>query len=85
VPRSELKDALNLYRGDVGYLSTLRAGTSRLDLHGNEVGIVSRDDELRAAARLKDTEPLVPTGSLQRTLSSTGPAHDIERSLCRYS
>jgi sRNA-binding protein len=53
VPRSELKDALNLYCGDVGYLSTLRAGTSRLDLHGNEVGIVSRDDELRAAARLK--------------------------------
>jgi sRNA-binding protein len=31
----------------------LRAGTSRLDLQGNEVGIVSREDELRAAARLK--------------------------------
>jgi ProP effector len=50
--RPELKAALNLYCGNPGYLSTLRAGTSRLDLHGNEVGIVSREDELRAAARL---------------------------------
>jgi len=49
----ELKGALNLYCGDLGYLSTLRAGTSRLDLQGNEVGIVSSDDELRAATRLK--------------------------------
>ena len=49
----ELKAALNLYCGNPGYLSALRAGTSRLDLHGNEVGVVSREDELRAAARLK--------------------------------
>ena len=48
----ELKAALNLYCGNPGYLSALRAGTSRLDLHGNEVGVVSREDELRAAARL---------------------------------
>jgi ProP effector len=51
--RPELKAALNLYCGNVGYLSTLRAGRSRLDLQGNEVGVVSREDELRAAARLK--------------------------------
>jgi ProP effector len=51
--RPELKGALNLYCGNPGYLSTLRAGTPRLDLHGNEVGFVSREDELRAAARLK--------------------------------
>ena len=50
--RPELKAALNLYCGNPGYLSTLRAGTSRLDLLGNEVGVVSREDELRAAARL---------------------------------
>jgi sRNA-binding protein len=50
--RPELKAALNLYCGNPGYLSTLRAGTSRLDLHGNEVGVVSREDELRATARL---------------------------------
>jgi ProP effector len=48
----ELKAALNVYCGNPGYLSTLRAGTSRLDLQGNEVGVVSREDELRAAARL---------------------------------
>jgi sRNA-binding protein len=53
VLRQELKDALNLYCGSVGYLSKLRVGTSRLDLQGNEVGVVSREDELRAAARLK--------------------------------
>jgi ProP effector len=51
--RPELKGALNLYCGNPGYLSTLRVGTSRLDLHGNEVGVVSREDELRAVARLK--------------------------------
>jgi ProP effector len=50
--RPELKGALNLYCGHPGYLSTLRAGTSRLDLHGNEVGFVSREDEQRAAARV---------------------------------
>jgi ProP effector len=44
--RPELKAALNLYCGNPGYLSTLRARTSRLDLHGNEVGVVSREDEL---------------------------------------
>jgi ProP effector len=53
VSQPELKGALNLYCGHLVYLSTLRAGTSRLDLHGNEVGIVSREDELRAATRLK--------------------------------
>lgn len=53
VSRPELKGALNLYCGDLGYLSTLKAGTSRLDLHGKEVGIVNREDEVRAAARLK--------------------------------
>jgi ProP effector len=53
VSRPELKGALNMYCGHLVYLSTLRAGTSRLDLQGKEVGIVSRDDELRAAARLK--------------------------------
>jgi ProP effector len=51
--RPELKGALNLYCGTLGYLSTLRTGTSRLDLQGNEAGAVSREDELRAAARLK--------------------------------
>ena len=51
--RPELKGALNLYCGTVGYLSNLRAGTSRLDLNGIEVGLVSGEDELRAAARLK--------------------------------
>jgi ProP effector len=51
--RPDLKSALNLYCGSAGYLSTLRAGTSRVDLDGNEVGFVSREDELRAAARLK--------------------------------
>jgi ProP effector len=51
--RPELKGALNLYCGSLGYLSNLRADTSRLDLHGNEVGFVSREDEVRAAARLK--------------------------------
>jgi sRNA-binding protein len=44
---------LNLHCGSLGYLSGLRAGTSRLDLHRNEVGFVSREDEARAAARLK--------------------------------
>jgi hypothetical protein len=53
VSRPELKGALNLYCGHLVYLSTLRAGTSRLDLQGSEVGIVSREDELRAATRLK--------------------------------
>ena len=48
VSRPELKGALNLYCSGLDYLSSLRAGTSRLDLHGNEVGIVSREDELRA-------------------------------------
>ena len=52
VSRPELKGALNLYCSGLDYLSSLRAGTSRLDLHGNEVGIVSREDELRAEARL---------------------------------
>ena len=51
--RPELKGALNLYCGNLGYLSGLKGGVSRLDLHGNEVGLVSREDELRAAARLK--------------------------------
>jgi ProP effector len=50
--RPELKAALNLYCGNPGYLSALRAGTSRLDLHGNAVGVVSCEDELRAATRL---------------------------------
>jgi sRNA-binding protein len=53
VSRPELKGALNLYCGHLVYLSTLRASTSRLDLQGNEVGIVSREDELRAATRLE--------------------------------
>jgi ProP effector len=35
--RPELKAALNLYCGSVGYLSALKAGISRLDLRGNEV------------------------------------------------
>jgi sRNA-binding protein len=51
--RPELKAALNIYCGNPGYLSALRAGTPRLDLQGNEAGIVSRDDALRAAARLQ--------------------------------
>jgi ProP effector len=51
--RPELKGALNIYCGNPNYLSNLRTGTSRLDLQGNEVGFVSREDELRAAARLK--------------------------------
>jgi ProP effector len=53
VSQSELQGALNLYCGHLVYLSTLTAGTSRLDLQGKEVGVVSREDELRAAARLK--------------------------------
>ena len=53
VSQPELKGALNLYCGHLVYLSTLTAGTSRLDLQGNEVGSVSREDELRAATRLK--------------------------------
>jgi sRNA-binding protein len=59
--RPELKGALNLYCGNLDYLSTLRAGTPRLDLQGNEVGVVSREDELRAAARLKGQEGKAPT------------------------
>ena len=51
--RQELKSALNVYCGNVSYLSKLRAGTSRIDLHGKEVGLVSHEDEQRAAARLK--------------------------------
>jgi ProP effector len=53
VLRPELKGALNAYCGHTGYLSGLRAGTPRLDLDGNAVGIVSDEDELRAAARLR--------------------------------
>ena len=49
----ELKAALNLYCGNRAYLSALKAGVPRLDLHGNEVSFVCREDELRAAARLK--------------------------------
>jgi ProP effector len=48
----ELKIALNMYCGDLGYLSALRVGAPRLDLQGNEVGIVDREDEQRATARL---------------------------------
>jgi ProP effector len=58
--RPELKGALNLYCGNLGYLSGLKAGMSRLDLHGNEVGFVSREDELRAAARLKGLKTAKP-------------------------
>ena len=59
--RPELKGALNLYCGNLGYLSGLKGGVSRLDLHGNEVGFVSREDELRAAARLKGLKTAKPT------------------------
>jgi ProP effector len=58
--RPELKAALNLYCGNLGYLSGLKAGTSRLDLDGNEVDFVSREDELRAAARLKGLKTAKP-------------------------
>jgi ProP effector len=58
--RPELKAALNLYCGNLGYLSRMKAGTSRIDLDGNEVGFVSREDELRAAARLKGLETARP-------------------------
>jgi ProP effector len=80
--RPELKGALNLYCGDIGYLSSLRAGASRLDLQGNEVGIVSRENELRAATRLKaaktvrakskapSTEESVPNRAITPPLSA---------------
>jgi ProP effector len=58
--RPELKGALNLYCGNLGYLSGLKAGMSRLDLDGSEVGFVSREDELRAAARLKGLKTAKP-------------------------
>src|SRR5262245_31030046 len=82
VSRPELKGALNLYCGDIVYLSTLRAGTSRLDLNGNEVGIVSPEDELRAAARLKAAKhvrakaktPTTEEKRTHRTIISPQPA-----------
>jgi ProP effector len=49
----ELKIALNMYCGDLGYLSAQRVGAPRLDLQGNEVGIVDRENEQRTTARLR--------------------------------
>jgi sRNA-binding protein len=49
----ELKIALNMYCGNLAYLSALRVGAPRLDLQGKEVGIVDREDEQRATARLR--------------------------------
>jgi sRNA-binding protein len=60
--RPELKGALNLYCSNPSYLSALRAGTTRLDLQGNEDGTVSREDELRAATRLKGFTTATPGG-----------------------
>jgi ProP effector len=53
VPHAKLKAALNLYCGDLDYLSGLKAGASRIDLYGDEADTVSSEDELHAAERLK--------------------------------
>ena len=69
-PLPELKNALNMYCGDLGYLSALRFGTPRLDLQGNKVGSVSRDDELRSAARLNGAKTASAKAKAQQTEES---------------
>lgn len=49
-----LREALNYYSGSPAYLTSQKPGTSRVDLYGNEVDVVTEDQAKYAHQRFQE-------------------------------
>jgi sRNA-binding protein len=68
---AELESALRFYTGNIGYLRACREGVARIDLLGNVVGVVTKD-EAEYAAKIIARRRSKPV-ALNQTVSGSSP------------